>query len=553
MTADLPPSGGDVRQDRGGREGTRPCSGATRFLSAIALIFAICFYPVTAFAHATLISSHPSEGAVVATSTKKLLLTFNEPVSPLVLKLIAPDATATTLDRYTLNDATLAIEVPLLSEGTHVLSWRVVSADGHPIGGSLIFSVGHPSAGGAPTISAGSSLGVAVAIWLDKLALYAGLFLGIGGTFFLTWIVPAQGIRPFVRITLCIGLLAALALVGLQGLDALELPLTDFAEAATWKAGYATSFGSTATVAIAATLAAFAALQMQAKALTRLLSLSALLCVGLALTASGHAADAAPRWLTRPAVFVHAVGITFWVGALAPLGLLVWQGGPAATSALRRFSRWIPLSVILLVAAGCTLSIVQVENFAALASTAYGRLLVAKLGLVALLLALAAWNRWRLTQPAANGEAAARRQLARTVLVEIMLALMIFGIAAAWRFTPPPRVLAIEAAKPARLHIHTSKAMADISIAPGRAGQVAVSVLVMTPAFDPLAAKEVTLSIANQAAGIEPIKVAASPVDGGWRVDALTIPLSGRWTIGLDVLISDFEMAKLRGEMEIRP
>ncbi len=42
-------------------------------------------------------------------------------------------------------DATLTIAVPPLPDGTHVLSWRVISADGHPVGGSLIFSIGAPS------------------------------------------------------------------------------------------------------------------------------------------------------------------------------------------------------------------------------------------------------------------------------------------------------------------------------------------------------------------------------------------------------------------------
>ena len=113
-------------------------------------------------------------------------------------------------------------------------------------------------------------------------------------------------------------------------------------------------------------------------------------------------------------------------------------------------------------------------------------------------------------------------------------------------------MLAIEAALPASVHIHGEKAMAEVTVTPGRAGPVAVSVFVMDGAFDPLPAKEVTLVLSNPAAGIEPIRRPAKLVDSAWRVDDLALPLGGRWTVRLDILVSDFEMVKLEGEMAIR-
>jgi copper transport protein len=141
--------------------------------------------------------------------------------------------------------------------------------------------------------------------------------------------------------------------------------------------------------------------------------------------------------------------------------------------------------------------------------------------------------------------------MARTVHAEIVLVAAVLAVAALWRFTPPPRVIAIEVAKPATVHLHGEKAMADVAVTPGRAGQVSVSAFVMTPSFDPLPAKEVTFSLS--ASGIEPFKRPATLVEGTWRADGLAIPFPGRWTVGVDVLISDFEMAKLQGEVEIRP
>jgi len=272
----------------------------------------------------------------------------------------------------------------------------------------------------------------------------------------------------------------------------------------------------------------------------------------LALTLSGHAADAAPHWLTRPAVFVHATAIAFWAGALMPLAALLSNGGPDAAVALKRFSRLVPYPVGALAIAGIVLAVIQVQSPEALVTTSYGRVLLAKLAILAALFALAMRNRWRLTEPALGGDPTAAAALVRLIRLEIVLVCAVFAVAALWRFTPPPRVLAIEAAVPANVHIHTDKAMADVTVSPGHVGPVTVSIFLMNGAFDPLPAKEVTLVLSNAAAGIEPLKLPARNVDRTWRVDDLVLPLAGRWTVRLDILVSDFEMVKLQGDVSIR-
>ncbi len=85
-----------------------------------------------AHAHATLVSSEPAADAVLAAAPARLILTFNEPVSPLVMRLAAPSGTSTTLEATADHGASLAVALPPgLGTGTHVLSWRVVSLDGH--------------------------------------------------------------------------------------------------------------------------------------------------------------------------------------------------------------------------------------------------------------------------------------------------------------------------------------------------------------------------------------------------------------------------------------
>ena len=61
----------------------------------VALVLALA-QAGAAFAHATLVRAEPADGTLVAQPPAALRLTFNEPVSPLVMRLIAPDGTSTT-------------------------------------------------------------------------------------------------------------------------------------------------------------------------------------------------------------------------------------------------------------------------------------------------------------------------------------------------------------------------------------------------------------------------------------------------------------------------
>ena len=498
-------------------------------------------------AHATLVASDPPDGAVMAAPPAQLVLGFNEPVSPLVLRLIRPDGSAAVLDA-TARDASIAVPLPALGQGTHVLSWRAVSLDGHPVGGSVVFSVGAPSAGPDPTVLDRVDSSVAAALWLCKLVLYLGLFLGVGGSFFRAWLAPRQD-SAIATIFVVLGLVAAPIALELQGADALGVPLDGLARAPVWRAGLETSFGLTAIAAAFALLAGLFALQARGR-VARGLALFGRLAVGLALALSGHAGAAAPQWLTRPAVFVHAVTVAFWVGSLVPLAAAL--RGDAGAAVLAAFSRAIPWALAPLVASGAVLAVIQVEQPELLLGTAYGRLLCAKLLLVALLLMLAAWNRYRLTPAIArNGDDAPR--LRRTIGFELALVAAILGVVAAWRFTPPPRALAIAAAQPAFVHIHTAEAMAEVTLQPGRAGLVRADIIIMNGEFGGLDAREVALTFDNAAAGIEPIsRPARKGADAIWRVEQFPIPRGGRWNVRVDILVNDFEKLRLDGQIDVR-
>ena len=165
-----------------------------RGIVAIALaLIAAAVIRTDALAHATLISSEPADRVVVARPPAALKLTFNEPVSPLTLRLVGPGGDTTDLTDVAAAGNTLVAALPeALARGTHLVSWRVISLDGHPVGGALMFSVGAPSvtpeAAPAARSPADAERPLRAAIWLARLVLYVGLFCGVGGAFYAAWI-----------------------------------------------------------------------------------------------------------------------------------------------------------------------------------------------------------------------------------------------------------------------------------------------------------------------------------------------------------------------------
>jgi copper transport protein len=168
--------------------------------------------------------------------------------------------------------------------------------------------------------------------------------------------------------TLLLGLVAAPASIGLQGLDLSLQPLSGLLAHETWKLGFFGSVGTTALIACGALLTGLVALSTTDHRLRGALAAAALAGIGAAFLASGHVSTAEPRIVSRAALFVHVVSIAFWIGSLVPLLALTLAG--QHRQALASFSRTIPIPLAALVASGAALAITQLGNYEALWSTA---------------------------------------------------------------------------------------------------------------------------------------------------------------------------------------
>ncbi|MGY3589163.1 copper transport protein [Bradyrhizobium sp. USDA 4341] len=512
-----------------------------------ALLLALCL-ATSAHAHAVLIAAEPADGSVVTEAPKTVVLRFNEAVAPTAVSLLDAagkprDVTIRAVDQSVM--VTLPADLP---QGTQVVSYRVVSQDGHPVAGSLLFSIGVVTGSAAPT---GDGVLHAL-IWLARLGLYLGLFAGVGGVLFAAWIGQGPAGERLIMWSLAIGLIGAVASLGLQGVDLLNLPITGVLTWAAWASAAGTSLFPALLLAIAAMLIAATAWRSPSFSAAWIRTAVAMICVGLSLSVSGHAATASPQWLTRTALFIHGVGLAFWMGALGPLAVLAWQRKDSLLRVLGRFSMLAVPVVALIALSGLALAIVQLESFGALIDTGYGNILLVKFVLVSLLLTLAALNRLVFT-PAIAREFHRTRPLQRSIALEFVLMIAILGLVALWRFTPPPRVLAMSDDVPLAVHIHTDAAMFQVLIAPGKVGQNDFVLQLMNGDASPFAAKEATLTLSLPDRGIEPLeRSAALGPDGYWHVKKVPLPVPGRWHMQIDALVTDFKKVTLEDDFEVR-
>ena len=160
------------------------------------------------------------------------------------------------------------------------------------------------------------------------------------------------------------------------------------------------------------------------------------LLIALSYTFVGHSLGD-PRWLLASLLTLHLLAAAFWIGALLPLRHAVGQ--PEGARLLHRFGNVASLTVALLVVVGLIFAWLMTGSFSNLLSTAYGKTLLAKLGVVSGLMALAALNKWRFVPALASGTPAAVPHLRRSIQIEaIAVLLILMATATLTSITTPP-------------------------------------------------------------------------------------------------------------------
>jgi copper transport protein len=488
------------------------------------------FWAAGAAAHAELVGSSPGDGARLASAPTSVELRFNEPVTPLSLRLFGSSGAPAALDAPQSAVQVLRVTLPRLSDGSYALSFRVTSLDSHPVAGSIAFTVGEGAAA-LPAATEGDTLRGwrTVVRALRDLA----LLVATGGALFFLLVgrFPGDGRLLFVCATVAV--LAAILGTGLQGAAMLGFGTQPWGAAA-WGTGLRSSFGASASVAAAGALLIAAGVLARPGPRGPLLALGALAAVA-SFPLTGHAAGGRPGALGPFALAAHVLAAAFWTGSLCAL-----LAGPSSV-ALRRFSRLGIVALAILVGGGLAFAFLQIHSLADVTGSEYGRLIIGKATLLAGLLVLATLNRYRFLPQLERGEAAAVRHLRASIAGEIALMACVVTLTALLVQTPPPRDAGFVQT------LQATGRVAELSVSPARAGLNAVTVRFRD--FDPA---EVVLELGNPQAGVEPVTRPMRRVAPGYyRWDGADLIFAGTWSLEVQARIGDFERVSLRTELPV--
>ena len=124
-----------------------------RVVALGALVVAlVMLFAAPASAHAELLSTDPSNGGVYDSAPKAITLRFSEGVEVALggIRVYTGDRERVVTgkpEHPNGQQSVVTTSLPKLDNGTYVVTWRVTSADSHPIDGAYTFQVGrqgHP-------------------------------------------------------------------------------------------------------------------------------------------------------------------------------------------------------------------------------------------------------------------------------------------------------------------------------------------------------------------------------------------------------------------------
>jgi copper transport protein len=398
-----------------------------------------------AYAHATLVSAEPAAGSHLSRTPSRIRLLFSEEIEAGLasLSVVAADGHATRLAVESDPHDVRALVAPLseLAPGGYRLLWHVVSADGHPVEGNLVFWVGAGSHAAPPAISADAETAPAWGVALGGAPVVPALARGVALSVLLAlagvlWFVSAGGTsadRAALRLARVLALAAPLLLAFhlLMWLvnEAPEHRITGEAISA----GLASGVGRVELWRTgAALLAAWALWLARRERLALAFAAAALLLSG----ATGHAAALHPA-VAIPAKALHLAAGAAWIGGL------LWLLSRDRTD-VERFSRDASrvssvalAAVVLVTASGVVQGLLFLPSPLDAFRSAYGAVTLAKVAGLVVLVAFGAHHRYRVL-PRLTSSPGIPNRFAVTLRRELLVLVVVALLGGLLAYTPPP-------------------------------------------------------------------------------------------------------------------
>ena len=528
----------------------------------------------TVLAHAELISSSPANQAILGSSPDQILLRFSEGVDPIGQAILLVDGEGDPVPLGPISQAggddTISVDVPgTIADGTYVVGWQAVSADSHKIRGAFTFSVGEatPTAPGVLEDifdSSGSSPSESLLLGVGRFMSFAGIGVLLGVLFLAAVLVPELIGERRVGMVLVVAALAAV--VG---------TIFMFAGQAHLISGSYLSVGDVVRIQSGrwwlARLAAIGLFALFIPARTFLGSVAGRVEVALAsvvvlgvVAAGGHAVAGDSVLAGFGATVVHLAAMSIWLGGLVLLVAGIPRNWFWWTAS--QFSPWALGSVVALALTGSLNAWRQLGSFSDLTDSAYGRWLVVKLLLVALVVAIASFSR-RMARSdeedeapvaevtAANLGAAAATvvdddvasdpvgqeappALRRTVMLEIAgMALILMATAGLVNSPPPPSAATTESAS-----VIVGERIVQVELEPAVTGGAELHVYLTSPGGGLDRADEITVSASLPAADLGPLELEVIPAGPNHVVGVdVDLPVAGLWTFDVTARFGEFD------------
>lgn len=407
--------------------------------------------PVAVHAHAQLLGSFPKNGSVLNSPPATLRLLFSEEIVPELchITIEGVESPSRMLAVHSDPHDVHAVIAPLemLGPGAYTATWRVVSADGHTVAGSLKFSI----AGAARPVSASSTAAEsAIAAHNDSAArnlasanrfpYLPALLRGIG----LSALAALVGLLAFA-VTSRPGVLVnptrpinTLALIAGIGLTFHLLTWGNYIapgaiHAASWRTILLSNPGKLESLRVVLTLIALLLLVLRRRGVALVFAATALL-MGAAI---GHPA-AFSALIGVPLLVIHLMAVAAWLGGLAWL-IISWAGGPAnMREQAFRVSRTAMLAAVAVGVTGILESILLLTSFNDLFFSAYGRILLLKVAGWLALLSFGWYHRYRALPTISTSEECDIRASLRSEIAVMVIVILIAGFLA---YTPLPKEL----------------------------------------------------------------------------------------------------------------
>jgi copper transport protein len=544
----------------------RPAAVVARLLAALVAVAAVVLaFASPASAHAVELGTEPPSGASLDAPPAQVSVTFDSHVDVSIGGIKVLDANGKTLVSGTTKSVgdDIVADTPGLGDGAYLVSWSVISPDGHPVRGAFTFTVG---SGGAlkPGLlqdvlsSSGASRAVGVAAASVRALLFAALAVALGtvAAFAVApvWLTaPRARWRRLVEVACLAGIAACALSIALQGANAAGGGLGDALRWSLWRHVLVERFGRAAAVRAIVLLAlvplAGAATLDPASTRRWRWRASALVAGAVivgSVAASGHAGTGRDPLLGFVADVAHVGAMCCWLGGLVALavafGLLTRDERPVLA---RRISTLAAASVAVLLLSGAAQGWRQVGTLDGLTSTTYGRLLLAKVGIVAAMLVLAGLNRWLVRR---RGSPPA---LVRSVAAELVGGVGAVVVTALLVVTVPAIDLR---AQPFVGTVLSGSTIVELTVDPITAGQPAVAHLYLSPTGGSLQlVQDVEVHATLPDKDLGPLDLGMEQAGPNHYADErLTLPLPGTWQIAVTGRLGQFDAVSATFEVRVR-